>query len=700
MKRWADNGGLILKNYEFTIKNLNCINCTNKILDKLNSLDYINNAMYNFGNGKLTLTSSVDDDKELKNIIQDVADSIEDGVIVEMEDTEDVADEIFKDDDKSVLKFIAVFIGLVILHFTNFSDRLNLIFYLILYLAVGYEVILTAIKGLKRKDFMDEKFLMTVASIAAIIAGQYGEAVAVMLFYSVGEYIQDRALDNSRKSIKEALKLKPDFANVFRDGKFVELDPTDVYVGETILIKPGEKVPLDGVIVKGSSDVDTSNITGEFAPVNLAEEDAITAGYVNINNTLEVKVTKAYNEGTIARIIDLVENASSKKANVERFITRFAKIYTPIVLGLALALFLIMKFALGYGYQETLYRAAIFLVISCPCALVISVPLTMFAGIGSLSKASIFVKGGNSIEALTDIDAIAFDKTGTITAGNLSVDEVVEVEGKRDEILKIASIGESFSTHPIAVAISREYETHENPKHLKNIDGKGIEFVYDSKKYFVGNSKLIDDNNIKRNLSLEKSDKIEVFVADEEKLLGIIELSDSIKEGVKESIDFFSKEGIETYLFSGDKDSIAKEIAGKVGIKNARGSLLPEQKVEEIEKINKDKKLAFVGDGTNDAPALATAYLGIGMGSGSDIAIESSDIILFNNDIKSIIKAMKISQRVKNIAYQNIFIALFLKVVVLILGAIGYVSMPLAVFADVGVSLICIINSLRVFKAE
>lgn len=694
-----------MNDYKFIIKNLSCANCTNKIVDKLNSLDNIKNASYNFGNETLSLKSNIDDYKKVKSIVEETAKSIEDSVEIQTEDVEKIdkeeSEEISENDKKKeIITFVSVFVALVLLHLVDIKESIKIILYIILYLVVGHEVIFSAIKGLKRKDFMDEEFLMTVASIAAIIAMQYEEAVAVMLFYSIGEFIQDRAVDSSRKSIKEALKLKPDFANVFINGELLKLDPTEVEVGETILIKPGEKVALDGIITKGTSDIDTSNITGEFAPVSLSEEDEITAGYVNINNTLEVKVTKAYNQGTIAKIIDLVENASSKKANVERFITRFARIYTPIVLAFAAILFIAMKFFMGYGFQETLYRAAIFLVISCPCALVISVPLTMFAGIGSLSRESIFIKGGNSIEALTDIDAIAFDKTGTITEGNLSVDEVVEINAKREEILKIASIGESFSTHPIARAIIDEYESDENPKDLKNIDGKGIEFIYDSKKYLVGNSKLIDDNNIKRNLDLENPDKIEVFVANEQELLGIVELSDSIKSGVKNSMDFFRNEGIETYMFSGDKDSIAKDIAKKVGIQNAKGSLLPEQKVQEIEKINKDKKLAFVGDGTNDAPALATSYLGIGMGSGSDIAIESSDIILFNNDVKSIIKAMKISKNVKRIAYQNIFIALAIKAVVLILGAIGYVSMPLAVFADVGVTLICILNSLRVFRSK
>ncbi|MET3617482.1 Cd2+/Zn2+-exporting ATPase [Peptoniphilus olsenii] len=683
--------------YEFIMRNLGCANCAEKIRAKLDSMDNIEDVKFNINTQKLSLKSDIKDEERLMKIIQEVADSIEDGVKVE--ENYEFNDE--EDDDKpSIIKFILVFCSLIFLHFLNLDDKVEFVIYILLFVVVGREVILSAVKGLKRKDFLDEEFLMTVASVAAIVAGEYAEAVAVMLFYSVGEYIQDKAVDNSRKSIKETLKLKPDFANVFRNEELIKIDPVDVNVGDKILIRPGEKVPLDGIITKGISDVDTSNISGEFAPVSLGLGDRIVAGYINLENSLEVKVEKEYREGTIAKIIDLVENASSNKAEIEKFITRFARVYTPIVLSLASILFVLLKFFVGYGFKESLYRSAIFLVISCPCALVLSVPLTMFAGIGSLSKKSIFVKGGNSVEALTDIDAIAFDKTGTITKGKLTVDDILELNANKEEILEIAAIGEKYSTHPIAKAILDKKDIKQNPENLKNISGKGLEFLHNRKKYFVGNSKIIDDNNIKRNLSIENPNKIEVFVADEEKLLGIIFLSDTIKEDAKESIDFFKKLNIKTYILSGDKDSIAKEIASQIGVDNARGSLLPEDKLNEINELMKDNKLAYVGDGTNDAPALASAYLGIGMSSGTDIAIESSDIILFNNDISSIVEAIKISKRVKNIAYQNIFIALFLKVVVLILGALGNVSMPLAVFADVGVALICILNSLRVFKSE
>lgn len=681
--------------YIFHLRGLTCANCAGKIEEKLKSRDELKNLHYDFLNDELVFESE-EESSELRNKIQEIVDSIEDGVVV----TEDLGEEIEEEEEEesfSIYKSIVVFVGLVILHFAKLNEKVTIISYLVLYLIIGYDVIKPSIEKIATGKFMDEKFLMTVASLAAIISGEYAESVAVMLFYSVGEIIQDKAVDSSKKSIKEALKLKPDFANIMIDGEIVKVDPSEVAIGQVILIRPGEKVPLDGKILKGSSNLDTSNISGEFAPVSLEAGDEIISGFVNLDSSLEVEVTKTYKEGTIAKIIDMVKNASVNKAKVEKFITRFAKIYTPIVIGLAVILFLFLNFATDHTAKEALYRAAIFLVISCPCALAISVPLTMFAGIGSLSRRSIFVKGGNSIEALTDIDGVAFDKTGTVTKGEFIIAEVEETSASKDEILEIAAVGEAYSTHPIAKAIVKVFKTKKTPDHLNNLGGKGIEFELEGKSYLVGNKKLLEDFDI----SLEgnkESNYVDVFVADKEKVLGVIKLKDQIKDGVKESVDELHKRGVKTYMFSGDKDRVVEEIAKEVGIDYYKGSLLPEDKVSEIKKIEEDKRIAFVGDGTNDAPSLASAYLGISMGSGSDIAIETSDIVLLKNDISSIVRAIDIAKRVKKIAYQNIFIALFLKVVVLGLGAVGYVSMPLAVFADVGVALLCIVNSLRVFK--
>ncbi|URN41751.1 heavy metal translocating P-type ATPase [Peptoniphilus genitalis] len=681
--------------YIFHLRGLTCANCAGKIEEKLKSRDELKNLHYDFLNDELVFESE-EESSELRNKIQEIVDSIEDGVVV----TEDLGEEIEEEEEEesfSIYKSIVVFVGLLILHFAKLNEKVTIISYLVLYLIIGYDVIKPSIEKIATGKFMDEKFLMTVASLAAIISGEYAEAVAVMLFYSVGEIIQDKAVDSSKKSIREALKLKPEFANLMIDGEIVKVDPSEVAIGQVILIRPGEKVPLDGKILKGSSNLDTSNISGEFAPVSLEAGDEIISGFVNLDSSLEVEVTKTYKEGTIAKIIDMVKNASVNKAKVEKFITRFAKIYTPIVIGLAVILFLFLNFATDHTAKEALYRAAIFLVISCPCALAISVPLTMFAGIGSLSRRSIFVKGGNSIEALTDIDGVAFDKTGTVTKGEFIIAEVEETAASKDEILEIAAVGEAYSTHPIAKAIVKAFKTKKTPDHLNNLGGKGIEFELEGKSYLVGNKKLLEDFDI----SLEgnkESNYVDVFVADKEKVLGVIKLKDQIKDGVKESVDDLHKRGVKTYMFSGDKDRVVEEIAKEVGIDYYKGSLLPEDKVSEIKKIEEDKRIAFVGDGTNDAPSLASAYLGISMGSGSDIAIETSDIVLLKNDISSIVRAIDIAKRVKKIAYQNIFIALFLKVVVLGLGAVGYVSMPLAVFADVGVALLCIVNSLRVFK--
>lgn len=691
-----------MNKYTFHLKGLNCANCASKIEKNLSEKNYLKNLRYNFFNDELVFESDRNLD-ELKKEIQKVVDSIEPGVIVieDKKELDEHEEEEEEEEDYSIYKSIFVLITLIILNFVNISEKYTFVFYIVLYIIIGFDVVKSSVTKIIKRNFMDERFLMTIASIAAIVSGEYKEAVAVMLFYTVGEIIQDKAVDSSKKSIEEALKLKPDFANLLKDGEIIKVDPINVSVGERIIIKPGEKVPLDGKIIKGVSNVDTSNISGEFAPISLEVGDEITSGFVNLDSSLEVEVTKEYKEGTIANIIDMVKDASTNKAKVEKFITRFAKIYTPIVILLAVVLFIVLIFLKDFTFKNAIYRASIFLVISCPCALAISVPLTIFAGIGSLSKKSIFVKGGNSIEALTDIDSIAFDKTGTVTKGEFSIAEVEAIKEDKNKILEIASAGEMYSTHPLGKAIARSHKTKKIPMHLNNIGGKGIEFDIDGVNYLVGNKKLMDDFNLKLDRK-PNSNCIDVFVANtnEKEILGIIKLKDEIKEGVKDSIADLHNRNIKTYMFSGDKENVVAEVAKEAGIDYFKGSLLPEDKVKEIKKIEEDKKLAFVGDGTNDAPSLASAYLGISMASGSDIAIESSDIVLLRNEISSVVTAIDIAKRVKKIAYQNIFIALGVKVLVLVLGAIGYVSMSLAVFADVGVALICILNSLRVFRSK
>lgn len=449
-----------MNKYTFHLKGLNCANCASKIEKNLSEKNYLKNLRYNFFNDELVFESDRNLD-ELKKEIQKVVDSIEPGVIVieDKKELDEHEEEEEEEEDYSIYKSIFVLITLIILNFVNISEKYTFVFYIVLYIIIGFDVVKSSVTKIIKRNFMDERFLMTIASIAAIVSGEYKEAVAVMLFYTVGEIIQDKAVDSSKKSIEEALKLKPDFANLLKDGEIIKVDPINVSVGERIIIKPGEKVPLDGKIIKGVSNVDTSNISGEFAPISLEVGDEITSGFVNLDSSLEVEVTKEYKEGTIANIIDMVKDASTNKAKVEKFITRFAKIYTPIVILLAVVLFIVLIFLKDFTFKNAIYRASIFLVISCPCALAISVPLTIFAGIGSLSKKSIFVKGGNSIEALTDIDSIAFDKTGTVTKGEFSIAEVEAIKEDKNKILEIASAGEMYSTHPLGKAIARSHKT-------------------------------------------------------------------------------------------------------------------------------------------------------------------------------------------------------------------------------------------------
>lgn len=560
-----------MNKYTFHLKGLNCANCASKIEKNLSEKNYLKNLRYNFFNDELVFESDRNLD-ELKKEIQKVVDSIEPGVIV-IEDKKELDEHEEEEEDYSIYKSIFVLITLIILNFVNISEKYTFVFYIVLYIIIGFDVVKSSVTKIIKRNFMDERFLMTIASIAAIVSGEYKEAVAVMLFYTVGEIIQDKAVDSSKKSIEEALKLKPDFANLLKDGEIIKVDPINVSVGERIIIKPGEKVPLDGKIIKGVSNVDTSNISGEFAPISLEVGDEITSGFVNLDSSLEVEVTKEYKEGTIANIIDMVKDASTNKAKVEKFITRFAKIYTPIVILLAVVLFIVLIFLKDFTFKNAIYRASIFLVISCPCALAISVPLTIFAGIGSLSKKSIFVKGGNSIEALTDIDSIAFDKTGTVTKGEFSIAEVEAIKEDKNKILEIASAGEMYSTHPLGKAIARSHKTKKIPMHLNNIGGKGIEFDIDGVNYLVGNKKLMDDFNLKLDRK-SNSNCIDVFVANtnEKEILGIIKLKDEIKEGVKDSIADLHNRNIKTYMFSGDKENVVAEVAKEAGIDYFKGS--------------------------------------------------------------------------------------------------------------------------------
>jgi Cd2+/Zn2+-exporting ATPase len=548
---------------------------------------------------------------------------------------------------------------------------------------------------------------MTLATIGAFIIGEYPEGVAVMLFYQVGELFQGMAVNRSRKSIKALTDIMPDYANLEKDNEIVVVDPTEVRIGDYIIIKPGEKVPLDGLVVEGESSLDTSNITGESVPRSIGVGNQIISGVINNQGLLKVKVEKEFGESTVTKILDLVENASSRKAPTEQFITKFARYYTPAVVFIALGIGILPTLFFNGELTDWAYRAFVFLVISCPCALVISIPLGFFGGIGAASKEGILVKGGNFLEALNYVDRVVFDKTGTLTKGVFKVTKVKAYDGySEDEVLELAAYGESYSNHPIALSILDEYGRDIRKEYIvdyREIPGKGISVNIDEADILLGNKGLLIDNNI--DFVEEESIGTVVYVAREGRHVGTIIVSDEIKASVRDDLSSLKDLGVqETIMLSGDNGSTARKVGDLIGIDKVHGDLLPQDKVLKLEEIlseSSGKKVAFVGDGVNDAPVLARADVGIAMGGlGSDAAIEAADIVILTDEISKIATGIKIAKKTKRIVSQNIVIALGIKLMVLGLGAAGLASMWQAVFADVGVSLIAILNSIRVLKVE
>ena len=578
------------------------------------------------------------------------------------------------------------------------------------YIFAAYETVFEALRGLLGGNMLDENFLMTIASIGAIYCGQYPEAVAVMLFYQIGEFFEDYAIDNSRKSISNLMDIKPEFANKLLNGKEFKVAPKNLELNDIIIVKPGEKIPIDGIVLEGFSSLDTSALTGESMPRDVSPNQNIISGTINLSGVLKIKVSKLYEDSTVAKVLDLVENSRSKKASVEKFITKFANYYTPIVVGIAVLLATLPPLLItGETFSDWLYRAMVFLVISCPCALVISVPLSMFAGIGAASRQGILVKGGNYLEALSKVDIFAFDKTGTLTTGEFTVTSIKCTSHKlnSNQLLEIAAYGESMSNHPIALSIVSYFEKSNNKinvnriKNYKEIPGKGISAELDNEKIFCGNEKLITDLNLKFTEPIEIGSV--VHVAKENEYLGYVILADVLRPDSKKMISDLSSLGInQTFLLTGDRKEIADIIASEAGIQTSFSELLPEDKVEILEKIlntNKKSQLAFVGDGINDAPVLARANVGIAMGAfGSDAAVEAADVVIMTDDISRLATMIKIARKTLSIAKQNVIFALSIKGLVLILGALGFATMWAAVFADVGVTLIAILNSMRALK--
>ena len=621
-------------------------------------------------------------------------------------------------DLKFRFRLIKIFLGAlifalaVILPIENKYIELGI--FLVAYIILAYSVIKKAFFNIINGQIFDENLLMLIASVGAFFISKYPEAVAVMLFYQVGEFFQDYSVDKSRKSISKLMDIRPDYANLKQeDGSLIKIDPNSVLIGQIIVVKPGEKVPLDGKIVKGTSSMDVKALTGESLPRELTRGDDVISGSVSINGVLEIKVEKVFGESTISKILDLVENASSKKAKTENFITRFARYYTPSVVGAAVLIVIIPSMITGWvDWQDWLYRALTFLVVSCPCALVISVPLSFFGGIGGASKKGILVKGSNYLEVLSKCDTIVFDKTGTLTKGIFIVESIDTEIITQDELLAITASGEEFSNHPISNSIKEEAKNRNlklyKNSHTKEMAGYGIksELIINDKKCIVhiGNTKLMNKLGIKH-IESEHVGSI-VYVEVDGVYMGSITLGDEIKEEASKTIAMLKKAGIKnTIMLTGDVEQIAIHIAEKIGIDEVYSGLLPHEKVEKLEMFmnnrNKNSGIAFVGDGINDAPVLARADLGIAMGGlGSDAAIEAADIVIMDDSISGISTAIKISRKTLKIVKQNIIFALSVKGLVLLLAAFGMVSMWPAVFADVGVSIIAILNALRALKIK
>lgn len=624
-----------------------------------------------------------------------------------------------KKQKKMLYRILLTIIFIVISQFLPVTGYIKLALYLGAYLLIGYDILIKAYKGIVNGLVFDEHFLMAIATIGAFTLAiltkseDYLEAIAVMLFYQIGEWFQDYAVDKSRKNIAKLMEIRPDYANIEVNGSLVEVDPDDVEIGQIIVIKPGEKVPLDGIVVSGESSLNTSALTGESIPRNVGIDSEVISGSVNINGLLKVKTTKEFGDSTVSQILDLVENASSKKADTDKFISKFAKYYTPIVcisallLAIVPPLFITIFLNGDANWMDWIYRALIFLVISCPCALVVSVPLTFFSGLGGASKEGILIKGSNYIETLAKTKSIVFDKTGTLTKGVFEVVAIHDNEMSKDKLLEYAALAESSSTHPISIGIQKAYGNKIDRNRVSSVEeiaGKGIKARVDDREIIIGNDKLMDLFNIEYHPC--KDIGTIVHIAIDKKYEGHIVISDKIKETSKNAISNLKHLGIKnTIMLTGDSDKIASYVAESIGLDKYFAELLPQDKVlhleELIEKNPKEEKLAFVGDGINDAPSLMRADIGIAMGSlGSDAAIEAADVVLMDDNPLKIAKAIKISKRILKIVYQNIIFALGVKIIVLLLGAFGMANMWAAIFADVGVTILAVLNSLRALNAK
>ena len=705
---------VVLMKKELMLNGLTCAHCASVIDEKVKHIDGVKNSNLNFTNKKLSVEIDCDnEEKIIKNII-DIINDTEPGLDIQIEGQreikEDKTQKSIKNNEKlNLLKIIAGAIVFIFAFYQEIAGRENkysLLIFLVAYLLVGSDVLYKALRNITKGRIFDENFLMSVATIGAIAIGEPSEAVGVMLFYKIGEYLQELAVGKSRKSISELMQIRPDMANLKLGNTIKVVNPEDVNIGDYIIVKPGEKVPLDGVVIEGSSMMDTSALTGESVLRTVKKGDNLLSGFINKNALLTVQVTKDFSESTASKILDMVENASSKKSKTENFISVFSRYYTPIVVGLALLIAILPPiFMQGATFSEWIHRGLIFLVVSCPCALVLSIPLSYFSGIGVASKQGVLIKGSNYLEALRYVDTVVFDKTGTLTEGVFDVVKVKPVNISEDELIKFASIAEVNSNHPIAKSILNYYNKEINLNNIEEyeeIASHGIRVKYENNIILAGNEKLMASNNIK----IEKSTDVGtvVYIAINNEFKGYIVIADKIKTDSEEAIRLIKEQGIkETVMLTGDNKEVANFVAKKLKLDKVFSNLLPNEKVEKIEELYKNRiekeKIAFVGDGINDAPVLARVDVGIAMGGlGSDAAIEAADVVIMTDEPSKIAQGIKISKKTYKIVWQNIIFALGIKIIVMVLGATGIASMWDAVFADVGVALIAVLNAMRIMK--
>ena len=694
---------------EFIMKGLHCANCAAKIEKGIQDISGIHSASLDFVGKRLVLEyENVANGERILGDVKNIINKIEQGVEIvekklahkeELEENNTIKLEIFK-----LIGALVIYVAAIMF---KSSEVIRLSLFIAAYLLAGWQVISSALRNLFKGQLFDENFLMTIATIGAFAIREYPEAVAVMIFFNIGEIFQDMAVDRSRRSIKALMNIRPDHANLVLGNTIEEVSPEDVRIGDIILVKPGERVPLDGTVVKGDTSLDTAALTGESMPRIVKPGDQVLSGSIVKEKMITLRVDKEYSQSTVAKILDLVENAALKKAPTENFITKFARVYTPAVVAIALSIALIPTLFYGFEtFSQWLYRALIFLVVSCPCALVVSIPLSFFGGIGGASKKGILVKGGNYLEALNNIHTVVFDKTGTLTEGVFKVNEIKNEEDYAAEaLLEYAATAESFSDHPIALSIKEAYGKTIDPTSIKfheNITGKGIRAGTQLGEILVGNEKLMDEKDIDFK-KVETSDTI-VHVAVENKYAGHIIISDKIKKDSKNTVKALKEAGIKRIvMLTGDNKATAMKVKEALELDEAYYELLPHEKVEMLEKIKNEKiengNVVFIGDGINDAPVLTMADIGIAMGGlGSDAAIEASDIVIMTDEPSKLVEAIKIAAFTRKIVWQNILLALGVKLAVLALGALGFATMWEAVFADAGVALLAVLNAMRVIR--